>query len=112
MANINLGDIAVVKQKLHHARQRHLRPDQGPVAAPAGSPQPTIPQSKMLQPKVVGSVLLGKDRILKVVSLRLIAGRCLDSIETISTQDYKYGEVLGSGAFGVVRVAWGRNKKT
>ena len=68
MASLDIGGVAFIKQRVHHARQRHVRQDQELAAVAVGTGHVASVPNKMLQPKAVGSVLLGKDRILKVCS--------------------------------------------
>jgi hypothetical protein len=116
MATLGIGPVVMLKQRAQ--RIRHRTAESAPLH-PAGKdptvnalPNTTPAQpaaNKMLQPKVVGSVLLGKDRILKVSCEDSSVGRECNRKIDASVQDYKFGEVLGAGAFGVVRLAWGRS---
>ncbi len=73
MATLGLVPVVMLKQKVHRIRHRTTEspqihpPGKDPIVntSPTTTPAPSA-TNKMLKPKVVGSVLLGKDRILKV----------------------------------------------
>jgi hypothetical protein len=74
MATLGLVPVVMLKQKVHRIRHRTTESPQThppgkdpPIvnASPTTTPAPSA-TNKMLKPKVVGSLLLGKDRILKV----------------------------------------------
>jgi hypothetical protein len=73
MATLGLVPVVMLKQKVQRIRHRtaespHIHPpgkDAIVNTSPTTTPAPSA-TNKMLKPKVVGSVLLGKDRVLKV----------------------------------------------
>ena len=64
-----------------------------------------------LRADVVGSLQRGKDRVLKVKGLKFCEYESILDCWNLCLQDYKLGEKLGAGAFGVVRLATCRNTK-
>ena len=67
MAQVDIGRVAIIKHKIKHARQRlNQQPKEDTSNSTPALLGASSTPSKMLQAKVVGSVLLGKDRILKV----------------------------------------------
>ena len=74
MADRHSGAAENCKHKAHHARPHHLHlaeDGQGQDNDESGHSL-SVHNSQMLDPMVVGSVLLGKDRIFKVSAKKLV----------------------------------------